>query len=77
MKLFFLYLEYEGASTSDAQDDADKALEQQDTEEGGDGVSSEGEKSTAATTGVEVNNFSFSREFFINILFHLGRNERS
>lgn len=39
--------DYDGASTSEARDDAEK--EQQDTDDGGDGVSSEGEK--LPTTG--------------------------
>lgn len=52
--------DYDGASTSETQDETEKLTsEQQDTDEGGDGVSSEGEKASAAgTTEVSSNNFS-------------------
>lgn len=41
----FEFLDYDGASTSEARDDTEK--EQPDTDDGGDGVSSEGEKPLA------------------------------
>lgn len=51
MKLFST--DYDGASTSEARDETGK--DQQDTDDGGDGVSSEGEKPpTSGTNEVKL-----------------------
>lgn len=52
---FLLYKDYDGASTSEALDESDreKMLDPMcETDEGADGVSSEGEKANAETTEV-------------------------
>lgn len=58
---FSVYLpDYDGASTSEARDGTEKSLEQQEAEDGGDGVSSEGEK-PSPMGGTEVSQLEFDR----------------
>lgn len=50
MLIFFDSSDFDGASTSDSRDESGKLLEEQDIDEGGDGVSSEGEKPPTTET---------------------------